>query len=613
MPDAFESFFNITELVEHLAIYLAIKDVSRLARTCKKMHMRCTPSLFKTLTVDDSNFRLFESAPALRVLSQNSQHVRELNLQLYGLIFYYNCLLTFQDITSRLSDTPPTQPSWLPSPDNHASQLVALPPMTRLSRLTVDVSFSNHRPYKSSSANNPAGILAQLTWLTSLSPCLTSVSLQRVSIADMDGCRRLGDVLAGLHAMKKLNLSIDSEDNMGLAIFSQLFFSCPSSLQHFRFAFHGRGAGEDEGEDLIAEAQRQQPLINLKELSAWGVQHWNSAADIRSLFACCPNINKLTLSGVKGHQEADEIEQFISKQCPRIDSLFFGGIDWYLFEPFPFRIMESLPSQQITELEYAGAFPKDSNFKIEVAFLRHSTTLRTISILGTGILPEALFPTITKECFNLNVLLISRERHLTSHITLDDALQNPWTCTKLTRLTLGISGCELPYQYGRKPYYRRPTPIRLTKVETQHFSRLENLYRQIGSLTALQELDLTMARLYEEDPEDDMNLDDNRINSRSTSFPAMLSIRDTSTNRPGYLHHLSGLKQLKKLCGSVSAETAETVVTMGWSEVRWMDQNWPELRQAYFFEEAISVSEQFRWLQDKRKSEGRDLEGKTLT
>ncbi|OAQ32205.1 hypothetical protein K457DRAFT_135534 [Linnemannia elongata AG-77] len=85
----------------------------------------------------------------------------------------------------------------------------------------------------------------------------------------------------------------------------------------------------------------------------------------------------------------------------------------------------------------------------------------------------------------------------------------------------------------------------------------------------------------------------------------MLSLRNTSTNRPGYLQHLSGLKQLKKLCGSVSAETAETVVTIGWAEVRWMDQNWPELRQADFFEEAISVSEQFRWLQDKRKSEGR--------
>ncbi|KAF9298082.1 hypothetical protein BGZ88_008147, partial [Linnemannia elongata] len=474
MPDAFESFFNIRELVEHLAIYLAIKDVSRLARTCKKMHMRCTPSLFKTLTVEDSNFRLFESTPALRALSQNSQHVRELNLQLYGLIFYYNCLLTFQDITSHLSDTPPTRPSWLPSPDNHASQLVALPPMTRLSRLTVDVSSSNHRPYKLSSANNAARILAQLTWLTSLSPCLTSLSLQRVSIADMDGFRRLEDVIAGLQAIKTLDLMIVCDVNMKLAILSQLFVSCSSSIQHFRVAFVSSSGGQDDRENKVPMARRQEPLFNLKELSVWGIQHWNSAADIRSLFAYCPNINKLSLSGVKGHQEADEIEQFISKQCPRIESLYFGGIDWYLFEPFPFRIMELLPSQQITELEYAGALPKDSNFKIEVAFLRHSTTLRTISILGTGILPEALFPTITKECFNLNVLLISRERHLTSHITLDDALQNPWTCTKLTRLTLGISGCELPYQYGRKPYYRRPTPITLTEVETQHFSRLEN-------------------------------------------------------------------------------------------------------------------------------------------
>lgn len=285
MPDAFESFFNIRELVEHLAMYLAIKDVSRLARTCKKMHMRCTPSLFKTLTVDDSNFRLFESTPALRALSQNSQHVRELNLQLYGLIFYYNCLLTFQDITSHLSDTPPTRPSWLPSPDNHASQLVALPPMTRLSRLTVDVSSSNHRPYKLSSANNAAGILAQLTWLTSLSPCLTSLSLQRVSIADMDGFRRLEDVMAGLQAIKTLDLMIVCDVNMKLAILSQLFVSCSSSIQHFRVAFVSSSGGQDDRENKVPMARRQEPLFNLKELSVWGIQHWNSAADIRSLFA----------------------------------------------------------------------------------------------------------------------------------------------------------------------------------------------------------------------------------------------------------------------------------------------------------------------------------------
>ncbi|KAH7043559.1 hypothetical protein BKA57DRAFT_109695 [Linnemannia elongata] len=406
MPDAFERFFNITELVDHLATYLAIKDASRLARTCRKMHARCTPSLFRTLTVHDSTFRLFESTPALLALSRNSQHVRELSLQLYELVFYYNCLLTFQDINSHLSDTPPTRPSWLPPPDIHAYQFIALPPMTRLSRLTVDVRRSGYCPYKLPSADNPRGTFAQMTWLTSLSPCLTSVSLQRVSIADMDGCRRLGDVLAGLHAMKKLNLSIDSEDNMGLAIFSQLFFSCPPSLQHFRFEFNGSGAGEDEGEDVVAEAQEQQPLFNLKELSIRDIHDWNSAIDIRSIFAHCPNINKLSLSSVRGYREADEIEQFISDQCPRIESLDFSDYNSDLFDPFPFRIMELLPPQQITDLWYHRALFNDSNFKTEVAFRRHSTTLRSIGIHGKGPLPKALFPTVMKECCNLNELLI---------------------------------------------------------------------------------------------------------------------------------------------------------------------------------------------------------------
>ncbi|KAK5808027.1 hypothetical protein F5H01DRAFT_353122 [Linnemannia elongata] len=605
MSGAFERFFNITELVGHLTVYLASKDILRLTRTCRKTHTRCTPSLFRTLTRHNSNCRQFASTPALLALSRNSQHVKELSLQLCDLVFYYNCLLTFQDINSHLSDTPPTRPSWLPPLDIHAYQFIALPPMTRLSRLTVDVRRSGYCPYKLPSAGNPRGTFAQMTWFTSLSPRLTSLSLQGVSIAVPDSCRRLEDVIAGLHAIKELELAIDSRDNMRFAILSRLLFNCPSSLRDLRLDFVWSWTDEDEGEIVVAEARRQQPLINLKELWIRGVRDWNSATDIRSIFAHCPNINKLSLSTFMGHQETDGIEQFISKQCPRIESLDFSCYNSNLSDSFPFRIMNLLPFQQITELAYHGTLFDDSNFKTEVVFQRHSTTLRSIDINGSGPLPKALFPTITKECCNLNVLLISFDTCSDSYIAFDDALQTQWSCTKLTHLTFGISGCELPVEPGVKPYYRRPTPITLTEVETQHFSRLENLYRQIGSLTALQELDLKMVTLGEPQLVAGMLVDEWWINKPSTSFPAMLSIRDISTNRPGYLHHLSGLKQLKELRGSISAETDETKVTMGWAEVKWIDQNWPELRKADFFKYGFNVNHQFRWLQDKRMSEGR--------
>ncbi|KAK3831703.1 MAG: hypothetical protein JOS17DRAFT_744039 [Linnemannia elongata] len=616
MPDAFERFFNMTELVDHLTPKLAIKDVSRLARTSRKMHKRCTPSLFRTLADDSTRAlyalsrgsqhvqRLFESTPALLALSRNSQHVRELNLQRYDLAFYYNCLLTFQDINSHLSDMPTTRPSWLPPPDVHSYQLVALPPMTRLSRLTVDTDRSSYRPYKLPSAENRGAILAQLTWLISLSPRLTSLSLQIVSIADMDGCCRLENVIAGLHAIKSLELLIASKVDLRFAIFCQLFFSCPSSLQHLRLNFDSPWDIEGERGNVVAVARRQEPLINLKDLSIRGIYDWNSATDIRSIFTHCPNINKLSLSIVRGHQETDEIEQYISQQCPKIESLDFGDYNCSSFDPFPFRIMESLPSQQITEFVYSGMLPKVSNFKTEVAFHRHLTTLRYISIHGKGTLPKALFPTISKECCNLNMLIIMCECPSDSYITLDDALQTPWTCTKLTHLNLAISGCELPVEPGVEPYYLRPTPITLTEVETQHFSRLENLYRQIGSLTALQKLELKLVSLGEQDTVGGMVLDDWWMHKSSTSFPAMLNLRDTSTNRPGFLHHLSGLKRLRELHGSVSAETDETEVTMGWAEAKWMDQNWPELQQAEFFTCSFHVSNQFRWLEDKRTSEG---------
>lgn len=152
---------------------------------------------------------------------------------------------------------------------------------------------------------------------------------------------------------------------MKFAIFSRLFSCCPSSLRRLRLQFVRFRAVEDERGNVVAVTRRQEPLINLKELSVWGILNWHSAIDIRSIFAHCPIINKLSLHDIKGHQETDEIEQFINKQCPRIESLNFGGHSWESFDPIPFRIMESLPPQQITELVYSGALPNDSknNFK----------------------------------------------------------------------------------------------------------------------------------------------------------------------------------------------------------------------------------------------------------
>ncbi|KAG0289907.1 hypothetical protein BGZ96_006624 [Linnemannia gamsii] len=595
MSDAFKRFFDITELIDHLTLFLDTKDVSRLLRTNKTIYARCAPSLFRTLS-DTSLKELLSSMSALQVLARNSQHVRRLTFTSSQLAYYYNCVLAFQDICSHISDTPSTRPLWFPPLDVHTYQLVALPPMTRLSHIDVNID-ETFMVAPSQTA------LAHLCWIPSLSPHLTSLTLQVVPIAGIESCRRLGEAIAGLHALKKLDLTVFCRDNIKLALLYQLFLGCSSSVRllNLHMIQHEDFVGEeDERGDTAAVARRLEPLINLEELSVMGAYEWNSAADIGSIFACCPNIKRLSLVVSTEYQVNESIEQFIGRQCPKIELLSYRR--WSTTpDPFPFRIMESLPAQQVTGFEYVGALPKVTDFKTDVAFQRHSTTLRKICIDGKGTVTKVMASVILNGCFNLETLFIARESS-DPHIALADAIEYPWACTKLQQLSLAISGCELPVEPGVKPYYSRPTPITLTEVETQHFSRLEDLYQRIAALTELRELYLTMVLLGEDGEGDDGTM----LYSRR-SFPAMLNLQDGQTGRPGFLQLLSELKKLEKLEGSVSVESDETKVTVGRTEAIWMDQNWPDLQHTDFFMDDVHVTEPFRWLEDKRKSEGRVL------
>ncbi|KAG0296826.1 hypothetical protein BGZ96_008430 [Linnemannia gamsii] len=603
MSDALERFFDMTELIDHLTLFLDTKDVSRLIRTSKTMYARCVPSLFKTLSVASLN-RLLSSLSALQVLARNSQHVRRLAFTSSQLSYYYNCVLAFQDICSHVSDTPSTRPPWFPPLDVHTNQLVALPPMTRLSHFCVDVDDPFMIPIDGPPLvpiSKDRTKLAHLYWMFSLSPHLASLSLEKVAIADIESCRRLGEAIAGLHALKKLDLTVFCRDNIKRTLLYQLFFSCSSSVRLLNFKMRDDifGVEEDETEDTVAVVRRQEPLIHLEELGILGIYDWNSAVDIRSIFAYCPNVKKLSLEVSPGYQENDNIEQFIGRQCPRIELLNYS-LPWSSTpDPLPFRIMESLPAQQVTEFVYYGALSKDISFRTDVAFHSHSTTLQKVCIDGKGTIPKAMASAIFSGCFNLETLHIARESS-DPYIALADALEYPWACTKLQHLSLAISGCELPVEPGVEPYYLRPTPITLTEVETQHFSRLEDLYQRIGTLTGLRELYLAMAILGE-----DGELDEETMRYDRHSFPAMLNLQDAQTGRPGLLQLLSGLRNLEELRGSVSADSDETLVTVGRTEAIWMDQNWPDLQYADFFNYMYGVTEPFQWLEDKRKSEGR--------
>ncbi|KAG0286032.1 hypothetical protein BGZ96_009819 [Linnemannia gamsii] len=170
-------FFDIPECIGLLVPYLNQKDVSSFARTSREKHRVWTPSLYRTLIVIYNHpFKLFRSISALHALVRNIQHVRNLTIEIDELGYYYNCVLDFEEMHSRFMSTHSARPAWLPPPDIRTCLIVALPPMTCLSRLNLSLRISGNYPYTMPTVNDPRTTLGQPCWFISLNPGLIDLT-----------------------------------------------------------------------------------------------------------------------------------------------------------------------------------------------------------------------------------------------------------------------------------------------------------------------------------------------------------------------------------------------------------------------------------------------------
>ncbi|KAF9341687.1 hypothetical protein BGZ91_004280 [Linnemannia elongata] len=623
MSNSFNLLLDIPEFIHLLDPYLDQGDVSSLARTCRKMYRYWTPSVYRSLeVVYGHNFKLFCSTPALLALARNIHYTRKVKFGVDELRYYYNCVLDFEEVHSRTIDTPRSRPSWLPPSDIRTYEVVALPPMSCLSRLHLNLGPSRKRLYSVSSIENPRTRLAQICWLVSLNPGLVELYLDGIPLQNSRDGRRFGEVIAGLNRLKKLRVMVHckNEDDDWVELWSYIFFSCPPAVQQLSMRFEdiqnyssiyqsSLGAGndnedeeEDEEELMVTGAdpyvRRQGPLSSLEDLCFQPMDgfYWNSLDDVSLMFTHCPNIKKLNTYLPADDETIETMGEFLAKTCPRIENLAYGSFECERHDAEAYIVLVSLPAQQVTKVEFKGCPIEIIDPAFDTAIQHHSTTLREICIQTCSIPSSFSASTILKECRNLEVLFVQYDHNDGFYTTLDDTLKSPWGCIKLKKLTIAISDCELPMEPGVPPYYARQAPITLSETETRHFSRLEDLYKRIGTLTSMEDQDLTMATTRDDDDWRQEILRD------PTSFPAFLSNGDTFTGRPGFLHHLSGLKNLKSLQGSVTAETEECAVTMGWPEVVWMDQAWPSLHFADFFSKEKNVTAPFAWLQNRRQN-----------
>ncbi|KAG0060670.1 hypothetical protein BGZ89_012058 [Linnemannia elongata] len=628
MKPAAQRLFAIPELVATLTTYLNRKEISRLMQTSRQLQELCTPAHYRRIpaTYQPGKNNILRNVEPILALSKNVHHVRELDLRLVDLIYYVNCILVYQDRIAETAEQPPSRPLWLAPPDPHLCPILPIPPMSLLTKIDIDIERTltyeslEACPYSLPSYHDPRATSTQVCWILQLSSHLQWVVLKGFNFKDDRDVVLFTTSIFGLERLQELSLSASYWTSVEHPLAPTVFFSCPHSLQSLDIDLYEYYDQDGEYEDdygvldpgesriwektdkecgLTTTPRRQEPLVHLKNLDMRAVEEDVSETDLLSMLQHCPNLCDLGLPRMEEIIDSSNLATAIAESCSALSEVTFkkygeGMADGTL----TLQIMDRLPSQQVKRYHCDDVSFIIPGLDAGSLFRRHSSTLQRLSLGGCDNFDSKAIQVFLVECRALEVLEMRRVGQSGHRITLEDAIEFPWSCTRMRQLmlTVGVPEAPLHRHSGVKPYFLRPAPIILSTAEKEQFTQLETFYRHIGMLKDVERLDLGAVFLDSDGqalPIADVGF---------YTFPGILSLGDSTIGRPGYLHHLAGLKRLRVLLGSVSALTDEAMVTVGRAETAWMHENWPALRKAAFVPPLFrDIPVAFKWLQAQRK------------
>ncbi|KAF9910180.1 hypothetical protein EC991_007107 [Linnemannia zychae] len=485
---------------------------------------------------------ILTSLPCLEAFGRNAHAVRKLTIDWTQVLVYHDCVTASEE--QQLGKL-------FRKADRGTEPLL---PMTNLRELILTYEpLDDDRSYRQTDSKDSHVTMEALCWLINLNPHLKHLDMGTDSIMELPDCESLARAISELSELTVLDATLHNRDSwtpFGL----DLFLTCQPSIRTFRVRSlwdhypsdsdwypSPPEAGEEE---VGGETKSLKPLENLKNLELWHIgEDEATIEDILAIFSRCPNIQKLDIPSIPEQFNGDMIGEFIGKKCPMIRVLTCGGghIDNGVCGDVAMGIIESLPAQQLEEFEFWGSFWSSSTMFISIRpILQHSTTLRKCWLSETSPIVNTSIAAILEECVNLAELVLDCDHFWDSwvglYVTLSDLLDRQWNSTKLIRLSLGVRGCEIPNHPEKCGYETRPIPILLSNIEREHFDRIDELYRRIGTLKELERLDLNPAAV------DPYSLKEDRHFAR-------LATMGVETGLPDFWRHLTGLKKLRKFCG----------------------------------------------------------------
>lgn len=656
MDPACDKVFAIPELVHKLAINLTQAELSNLMQTSHRLHAFCLASFYQHMNCHTGY--LLDSPDALHALARNAQHVRSLDTGRTFSVYYFNAVLAFHEMASKLllsrgSDAAYafSRPQWVPPPDPRPCLLIPFPPMTHLTHLSVQIGLDYVQDGfegecfldKYETTNH----VTQVCWILHLNPNLTQVSIFGIPTKNNGALYVLAKTISKLNRLEKLVLGLIGREDLWSLLAYSYFLACPRSIQALAVVFeeptgdyvdeddNGSGGDDDDSERIEAAVHKivawdvnQEGARELNNLTFLALENLASLTTegICEVFVDCPNLRHLTLPVLGSQVDVVTVGRTIGKGCPKLTEMISKSFADDRRRTLVLEIMESMVAAPTLEkFVSVGSFEISS--RLSAAFRRHAAALTWVQFDFNKEMETPFIQLVLFECPNLERFILGGGAGWITDgpaLTVSEVVERKWASSRIKELNLRISlGDLVPSSFvpalsstaahaaadaahsaaGVKeddeplePYYLRPTPILFTNQEQRQMTVLEKFYKQLG-----EQKELEVLELWRIEPTSNADNDDPL---RDLTFPALLSLGDPIAGRPGFLDLWRELKNLRSLHGSFSSYTDENRVIVGMREVQWIAEAWPELEEADFCPEPPygegELLPHFKWLSEIR-------------
>ncbi|KAK3838953.1 MAG: hypothetical protein J3R72DRAFT_448273 [Linnemannia gamsii] len=549
--------------------------------------------------------------------------------------------LTSREISPTTLPTPPLRlvPTWLPLPQLKYPFSLALPRTTRLTSLNysrgfsgLNVSIFTERPHTRCRSRSPTeqdeledkhkrqGPL-EIAWMLDLNPTLTHLHLDNYHIVSPFALLVFLQSLSAMRYLQELYLQIDMCSVAWEDVSREVLGHLPVSLEtahlgHMGTCYNGgnlRLLPETMEMAMAGKTvvRRQGAMTRLRILH-YDFNAWSGLQLLCSFIEYCP-----ALETFYPPFKCNHLEQFallgksVVKHCLRLRNLDnCNQIAMLIVRDLAENTLERVFNQYMGQGHFINSICK-------IISIKHFKSIRKIQIVNSEHLKGSIVRDLLASCQTLEYFSIEKN---SPSIRLRHLVEKEWACH-------GLKHLDITVDMGKRRHNSfSPTRDRLSlpPLDDMTMKMLEKFYRQLGTLTEIQVLHLRIRTLEmqwldksgyirkatdatpeftnpdNKDIEDDdgwSSNDDERVSSNrdrlptsyntprvtphqfdDPSFPGLLSLGCYSTNRPGFLNYLSGLKNLRELRGHVQATTIETCNTVGVRELQWMLEHWPQLR-----------------------------------